>query len=261
MNALLPFALPQFDTLMVVLFRLTGILAVWPVIGSRTIPAQVKVVLVVMLALVLMPLVHLGGMPQDPLLLTMGMFSESLVGLVIGLCVRFLFAGFELAGELMGTQMGLGVVQLLDPTSSRQIPLIGNFNVIVSSLIFLGMNAHLWVIRAVANSFDMIPPFGAGLSPALMDDVLHLSQGMFVVALKLSAPVMATILLINLLLAILGRTVPQLNVFAMSFVVTILGGLVALGTSLPWSVTLYQDEFVRLQDTIDGVMRVLGQRR
>jgi flagellar biosynthetic protein FliR len=250
--------IPQFEALTVILVRVSGIMAAIPLIGGRAVPAQVKVGLMLMIGLVLMPIVPMPAIPRDHLLLWAGLGAEFLVGLVLGLGVRLVFTGIELAGELMGGQMGVGVVQLFDPVSSRPIPLISNFYTVLASLVFVSMNAHFLVVQAVAGSFALVPPFGAGLSSALVDDVIRLTQGMFLTALRLAAPVMAVILLINLGMAILGRAVTQLNVFVLSFPVTIAGGFLVMGASLPFTLGVFGQEFARLEEIIAALLRMLG---
>lgn len=258
MTHVLHIALPQFQGLLVILVRIGGIVAAMPLLGSRSVPAQVKVGLVLALGLALFPVVTLTPLPQDPLRLTLGLAAEFLVGLVLGMGLRLLFSSIELAGDLMSTQMGLGVVHLLDPTTSSQVPLISHFQTLLGSLIFLSLNAHLLVVQAVASSFDLVAPFGAGLSESLVEDVIRLSQGIFVTALKLAAPVMVTMLLINLGMAVIGRTVAQMNVFMMSQPVTIIGGLLVIGAALPFTVSLYASEFGKLEDLLRDLLRALG---
>ena len=114
------------------------------------------------------------------------------------------------------------------------------------------------VVAAIVSSYDAIPPFGARLAPALGEEVIELSQHMLVVALKLAAPVLVALILINLLLAMLGRAVAQINVFVLSFPLTIAGGLLVLGLSLPYTVWLFEREFTGLYGTIEGLLRALG---
>ncbi|MEW6542369.1 MAG: flagellar biosynthetic protein FliR [Nitrospirota bacterium] len=251
-------SLPQFQNLIVILVRVAGILAVTPILGSRSVPVHVKTGLVLVLSFVLLPFVQVAGLPGDPLLLGAGLSAEFLVGLVLGLGVRAVFVGIEVAGEVMGHQMGLGVVQLFDPTTSQQIPLVGHFQTLVASLVFLSLNAHFIVVDAIAHSFEVVAPFSARLSDAIVQDVVRISQGMFTVALKLAAPIMVTMLLINLAMAALGRTVPQLHVFILSFPLTIAAGLLVIGAALPFTVGLYEAEFVGLGETVYGLMRMLG---
>ncbi len=251
--------IPQFQQLLVILIRVAGILAAMPVLTGRSIPAHVKVALVVVIGLVLVPVVQVPSLPQEPAGLTVGLLTELLVGLVIGIGLRLLFVGIELAGDIMGTQMGFGMVQLLDPTAGHQMPLMSHFQVLLGSLVFLSLNGHFMVVEALASSFDLVVPFTAVLSDELVEEVLRLFQGMFVVALKLAAPVLVTALLINLGLAMMGRTVTQLNVFLMSQPLTIAAGLLAIGAALPFMFGLYETEFVRVGETVRGMMAGLGR--
>jgi flagellar biosynthesis protein FliR len=113
-------------------------------------------------------------------------------------------------------------------------------------------------VATIVSSYEAIPAFGASLPAALGDDVVHLSQQMFTIGLKLAAPVLITILLLNILLAMLGRAVSQINVFVLSFPITIAGGLVVMGLAMPFTVSLLAGEIERLQMAIDALMMVLG---
>ncbi len=251
-------ALPEFQSFLVLVSRVGGIVAAFPMLGGRTVPAKIKVALVLMLGVALSPLIRLPPMSQDAIEMTAGLASELLIGLVIGLAVRLVFGALEVAGDLLGTQMGFGAVQLLDPMTDQHSSVINEYFRIIAMLVFLSLNAHMVVVAAIVSSYDAIPPFGARLSSALGEEVLQLSQHMFVVALQLSAPILVVMLLINVLLAMLGRAVAQVNVFVLSFPITIAGGLLVLGLALPYTVTLFEREFMGLHDTIERLLRILG---
>ena len=250
--------LPEFQSFLVLVSRIGGIVAAFPMLGGRTVPAQIKIALVVMLGIALSPLIRLPPLSRDAVEMTAGLASELLIGVVLGLAVRLLFGALEVAGDLLGTQIGFGVVQLLDPMTSQQSSLISEYFRIIASLVFLSLNTHMVVVAAIVSSYDAIPPFGATLSPALGEEVLQLSQHMFLVALQLSAPVLVVTILINVLLAMLGRAVAQINVFVLSFPLTIAGGLLVLGLALPYTVSLFEGEFMGLRDTIEKLLRILG---
>ena len=258
MTQTIQLGLPHFQTFVVVLIRIGAILAAMPMLGSRSLPGQVKAGLAVALALVLVPFVGAASWPADTSLFLLGLIAEFLIGLVIGLAVRSLFASFEVAGELVGSQMGFSIVQLFDPVMSHNVPLIGQLHTVLASLIFLSLNAHVLVVHAIGESFRLIPPFGARLSETVGDEVVRLFQGGFLVALKLAAPVLVATLVVNLVLALLGRTVPQLNVFVLSFPLTILCGLFVLGLALPAIASLCETEFLKLHESILDLMRAMG---
>jgi flagellar biosynthetic protein FliR len=169
-----------------------------------------------------------------------------------------LFSALEIAGEIAGSQMGFSMAQLLDPLTSQSAPMVGQLFTLIATLVFLSLNAHMMVVSAIVSSYESIPPFGATLSPAVGEEVLRLSQHMFVVALQLTGPILVTVLLINLLLAMLGRAVSQVNVFVLSFPLTIAAGLLVLGLALPFMVSLLEREFIGLHETIEGLLGVLG---
>jgi flagellar biosynthetic protein FliR len=250
--------LPEFQSFLVLVSRIGGIVAAFPMLGGRTVPAQIKIALVVILGIALTPLIRLPPLSQDSIEMTAGLASELLIGLVIGLAVRLLFAALEVAGDMLGIQMGFGAAQLVDPMTSQQSSLISEYFRIIATLVFLSLNAHMIVVAAIVSSYDTIPPFGARLTPALGEEVLQLSQHMFLVALQLAAPVLVALILMNLLLATLGRAVAQINVFVLSFPITIAGGLLVLGLALPFTVSLFEREFIGLHDTIERLVRILG---
>jgi len=250
--------LPEFQSFLVLVSRIGGIVAAFPMLGGRTVPAQIKIALVVMLGIALSPLIRLPPMSRDALEMTAGLASELVIGLVIGLAVRLLFGALEVAGDLLGTQMGFSAIQLVDPMTNQQSAVISEYFRIIASLVFLSINAHLVVVAAIVTSYDAIPPFGATLSSAIGEEVIELSRHMFVIALQLAAPVLVAMVLINLLLAMLGRAVAQVNVFVLSFPITIMGGLLVLGLALPYTVSLFEREFMGLHDTIERLLRILG---
>ena len=154
--------------------------------------------------------------------------------------------------------MGFSAIQLVDPMSNQQSAVISEYFRIIASLVFLSINAHLVVVAAIVTSYDAIPPFGATLAAPIGEEMIDLSRHMFVIALQLAAPVLVAMVLINLLLAMLGRAVAQVNVFILSFPITIVGGLVVLGLALPYTVSLFEREFMGLHDTIERLLRILG---
>jgi flagellar biosynthetic protein FliR len=251
--------LPQFQAFLVLVSRIGGLLAALPVFSGRTIPIKVKLGLVLTLSLMLAPSIPMPTVSLDPVILAGGMLSEMTIGVTIGLAVRLMFGALEVAGELLGIQMGFGAVHLFDPTTSQQTPMVAQFFTMLASLIFLSLNAHLFAMATIIHSYEAIPAFGAHLSSHHGEEILLLSQRMFTIGLKLSAPVLIAILLINVLMALLGRAVPQVQVFVLSFPITIAGGLLVLSLGMPFTVALIGSEFEQLQLTIEALLRSLGR--
>ncbi|HEJ83241.1 MAG TPA: type III secretion protein, partial [Desulfobacteraceae bacterium] len=127
-------------------------------------------------ALLLYPILNLEEFPVQLsiLPLSLGMISEIMLGVIIGLSVRMIFAGVQLAGQLVGFQMGLAMANVMDPSTSEQLPLLGELNNIFAILIFLTINAHHWFLHAVADSFRLVPPFAFHFSNSLMEQLVSL---------------------------------------------------------------------------------------
>lgn len=213
--------------------RVLALLATAPVLQGQVVPARVKIGLALLVALVLAP--ALPGTARHPLALPDGVLvlaGEVLVGVALGFAMRLVFAAVELAGDLVGLQMGLGFAGFVDPSASGQSPLIGSFLGLVASLVFLAMNGHLMVVAAAAQSFDAVP-VGAGLRGVDAAALVQWSAGIFLLGVHLAAPVLAAMLIANLALGVLARTAPQLNLFAVGFPLTLVLGFAVLLFALP----------------------------
>jgi len=155
--------LPEFQAFLVLIARIGGLLAALPVLSGRTVPMKVKVALVLVLGAALAPVIHLPPISFDPAILAAGMLSELAIGLTIGLAVRLFFGALELAGEMIGVQMGFGIAQLFDPTTARETPMMAQYFTLLASLVFLSLNAHMLVVATIVSSYEAIPAFGATL--------------------------------------------------------------------------------------------------
>ena len=161
------------------------------------------------------------------------MLEQLLVGFAIGFSIRIVFAALELAGDMIGLQMGIGFATFIDPQSSNQTPLVGGFLGMLATLLFLAINGHLLVIEALIASFDVLP-VGRGLSGALhWEHFATLGGQMFLLGLQIAMPLLATMLLCNLALGVMSRAAPQLNLFSVGFPLTVLTGLAVLLLFLP----------------------------
>jgi flagellar biosynthetic protein FliR len=209
--------------------RVLALFSAAPLLYHRAIPVRVKVGLAALTTLALAPSLP-APQSADPAWL---LAQQLAIGLAIGLAVQIAFAAFEIAGDLIGLQMGLGFAGFIDPQNADQSPLIGGFLGLVATLVFLAINGHLMMLAGLAESFRAVP-VGAPAPGAQDLHALALLGGeMFKVGLHLALPVLATMLIVNLALGVLARAAPQLNIFAVGFPATILIGLVALVLAMP----------------------------
>ena len=232
----LSISLPQLQMFFFIFLRIGAILMTIPVFESKSIPHLFKLALAFATSLVLFPMLKLSPMPVSNSILGLGIgvAGEILLGLVIGFSVKLVFAGIQLAGQMAGYQMGLALANVMDPAESEQVPLLAQFNNLVALLVFLSINAHYWFIRALRQSYRLVPPFNVHLNGSTVDQLVHLAGNMFVIAIQVGAPVIAALLVTSVVFGLVARTVPQMNVFIVAMPLKIGVGLLFLGFSLPY---------------------------
>jgi len=226
-----------------ILIRVAAFLFAFPLVGGPAVPNTVKVMIVLSMAFVLFQTVPIQPQPKLTLVtLTIGMLGEVLIGLVISLGVRMIFGAVEVGATIIGIQMGFGAAMLFDPVSNQQVSLIARFEGLIALLIFLSVNGHYILIRAMIHSFTLVQSIGFYPSAPLIGLLMQLAAKMFLLGVKISIPVILSLLMANITIGIFGRVIPQLNVLLFSFPITIMLGLIVLSISLPYFVALLRQE-------------------
>lgn len=235
-----------------IFLRVGAILMSMPIFKSKSIPVLFKFGLALAASIVLYPLLdrtafavpdHLGSF-------VVGAVGEILLGISIGMAVNLIFVGLEMAGQIAGYQMGLAIAHVMDPSAGQQVPLLSHFFQLFAFLIFLTMNAHHWFLKALAESFRLVPPFGFRFSGSLIEQLMGLAGNMFVIAIKVGAPVIAALLLTSIAFGLIARTVPQMNVLFVAMPLKIMIGLLFIGFSLPYLSSFLKTVFNNLGKTI-----------
>ena len=239
------FDMAAFASFLLTFMRVGFVVFLMPFYGGEYIPVSVKAALCLVLTMALWPHLSFPGnlLPAHPLDIFTLMLGEALLGLMLGLCVYFIFAGIQTGGEIMGFQMGFTMVTLADPMSGAQVSITSHLMYMVTFLVFLALDGHLHLLRALADSFVLIPPGGLKLSGPLVGGVLDLSAGMFVLAVKIAAPVIAALCMVELTLALMGRAAPQMNLLTMGFPIKIAVGFFFIGI-------LFNTLSLRMEDII-----------
>ncbi len=234
MPNLLNWSISQFEIFLLILIRVSPVLFMMPLFNTRNLPTLLKIGLALTVSLVVWPVVRMETSVSffDPLSFGFVLVGELMIGFILGLSVKLLFAGVQMAGELLGFQMGLAMAQIIDPQSGVNASLLSQFYDIAALLVFLSVDGHHWFFRALTQCFHLLPLGDLMLREGLYQHILTLSGKMFVIAFKMVAPVMAILIFIQIALAIVARTVPQINLLVSSFPLTIGLGLVFLGLSL-----------------------------
>ncbi|VBB42488.1 Flagellar biosynthetic protein fliR [uncultured Desulfatiglans sp.] len=217
--------------------RVTSMLFFLPIFDSRVIPVIFKAGLSLAMSLLLFhylsPTIHLAD-PLGPVPLVLGVAGEVFMGAGIALSVKLILAGVQLAGQLAGFQMGLAIANVVDPLTSEQSSETAMVLNLFAMLVFLAVDAHHWFLRALAASFEQVGPLSLHLSPSFVESLLTLSGAMFVIAIKVAAPIIAALLLTSAALGLVARTVPQMNIFIVAFPLKIMVGFLLMALSLPY---------------------------
>jgi len=213
---------------MLILVRMTGLLATMPGFGQARIPVRIRLTLGLLLAVILMPLIPTPkDLPTSMFDLTGFMVTEFAAGLVMGLAVSWIVDIVAFAGQLMDTQMGFSFVQLLDPVSSHPVSISGSLLTQLTLIFIFVANLHHQMILAVVASYRILP---MGQALPMKPLLVLTSMGLILVrGFQLAFPVMLTLFLVDVLEGISGKFMPQLQLIQLSFPIKIAVGLVVLG--------------------------------
>jgi len=227
----------EFAAFVLVLLRLSIMVVVTPVFDNNLIPAQVKAALVLMLTFVIAPGVEYSAslMPMTWFGFAFLALSELLIGLSLALMVRLVLEAAHVAGEYISFQMGMSMLNAMDPQSGGQVALISLTVHLIMTLFFLYANGHMLVLKALMESFKVAPP-GLFLSfgPEFFGELMRSMAGLYVLALKISAPVLAVSFCCKVSFGVVAKAMPQMNILFVSMPVYIVAGLVVMSLSLPW---------------------------
>lgn len=214
--------------------RVLAVFTTAPVFSMRAIPVRAKVALAFFVALATQA--SLPNMPvigfSDPQVL--GVVVQQVgVGLAIGFAIRLVFSAVELAGEVVGFQMGLNFAAFFDPTINAQSSAVARFFGQMTSLLFLAMNGHLMVLMAITRSFHSFPLDQNFLETLKQMKLQRLGADLFASALWIALPMIGMLMFANLAMGIISRIAPQMNIFAVGFPITLVVGLVGITVTLP----------------------------
>ena len=252
MNALL-------TTWFLVFTRVGAMLTVLPMFSTQMIPVQIRIALGALVALLvtpMLPVVAADGLSIWGLVKLL--FMEASIGLLLGFVCRFVFYALEIAGGFIATEMGLTLPSEFNQLISANTMAPGLLLYWMAMMTMLSLDLHHWMIAGFQKSYVLVPIGGAHLREALLVDVVARSGKVFMLALQIAAPVMAVSFLITLVFAVLGRAVPQMNVFSESFPVRTLLGLVSFGLTCTFMAQHIANYLRRLPEDMLNVARLAG---
>ncbi|MBT6564771.1 MAG: flagellar biosynthetic protein FliR [Candidatus Scalindua sp.] len=225
--------LPLFT---IILFRTASVLFFSPVYNQTNLPLMIKVGLAIVITLAIFPTINSAqltlpeSMPNFILLI----FKEIAIGFLIGYSATLAFGAFVMAGGLISNDMGLAMAEMVDPLFGDRVSPIAQIFQITAFMLFLTLNGHHWLINALVLSYQAVPVTGFIESGATISKIIQMFIGLFVAALKISAPIMIILALIVVVSGFLARSAPQMNIFMIIFPTKILIGFVLLAVTFPF---------------------------
>jgi flagellar biosynthesis protein FliR len=227
------------ERLLIVGARVSALMVFAPFLGNATIAPRIKAGLTVVLTAILYPVVG-ANLPSASTAMGWKVAGgEFVIGLMMGITLQFVFEGVELAGQVVGFQVGHSPANLINPLSEAETPILSNFYQAIALLIFLQLDIHHWVLRGLVKSFEYCPPGMVVVSPAAAEQVWRAAGGMLMIAVQIAIPILLATMVIDISLAFLGRASPQLPVlFVGMSVKSVVAFLVVMGTLRFWPTVL-----------------------
>lgn len=244
-----------------VLCRIAGLFAALPMFGGRRMPARLKAAAVFAITVVCFPALNLPPpvLPSDAFTLGLLVGREMLIGLTIAFVTQAVFSAIEFSGQIIGLQMGFSIASVIDPSMGNQTQIMSVMQTILATLFFFSLNIHHQLIRAIVDSYEIIPVGGWQMSEGLIKQLVMATMEIFSLGVRLAAPVMVMLLLTSVVLGIMARSFPKMNVFMVSFPLKIGIGFMVLGATLLLFFHVLEVAFGNLAAQTITIFRLLGK--
>jgi len=233
------------QTYVLVVFRVAGMMLFMPFFGSGNLPRQVKVLLCVVIAAALVPTVPVPGtLPPSMWHMAVGIGGEMMFGLALGMVLSLVFVAAQWAGDIIGQQMGLNLSEVFDPQFGAQGSVVSEMYFMLMLVMFLVLNGHHAVLSGLRDSFEHLPLLSIAVSPDVFEIVIGLLASSTSLAVQLAAPMLLTMLVVDLVLGVLGKTMPQFNLMTAGLSLRSAIGMVLLIIGLAMSSRVLQESMV-----------------
>ena len=219
---------------MLIFIRMSSLFVITPIFGRREMPSYMKIGFAFFCSIIIAPVLSNTQLEYTSLLeLGALAMKEMLVGIIMGYVSFLVFSALYVAGQIMDMQIGFGMVNVIDPMMGGQVPMMGNFFYILTALFFLMIDGHHVLFKALFESYQIIPLGGFAFSATLLTNIVNVMAVTFLIGVQISIPILAALLLTEVGLGILSRSVPQMNVFVIGMPLKIALGLLTLYYMIP----------------------------
>ncbi len=245
----------KFEVFLLILARSSAIFLITPIFGRRNLPVIFKIGLAFMISIILVNIVEVplnlfNGFVQFLFLI----IKEVIAGLVIGFVTYVVFASIYFAGQIIDMKTGFGIVNVLDPQTNTQVPIMGNFLYVFTLVVFITIDGHHMLLSALIKSFEIVAVGKLQITALAVDAITKIMMDTFIIGFKISAPVIAAILLTDVALGILAKTMPQMNVFMVGMPLKILVGIFTLMIMMPAFSSIIEALFRNMADSIYEIL-------
>ncbi len=232
MDAVMELIFSKYQLFLLVMVRTSGIFIFSPFFSSQNIPNIMKIGLSFSVSLLITSTLSISPDFSNEILILL-ILKELMVGVIIGFISYAFFSAFYVMGQIVDMKIGFGMANVIDPQNRIQVPLMGNFYYILSFLLLMSFNGHHLIISALVDSYNFLPIGGFKYTGDTMNLLINSLSKSFEIGFKLSTPIVAIIFLTDVVLGIISKTIPQMNVFVVGMPLKVLIGLLIILISMP----------------------------
>jgi flagellar biosynthetic protein FliR len=214
-----------------------------PFLGSLSIPARVKAAFTLVLTALLYPVCAVPQFALTPFGWTRLVLGELTLGLALGLCLQFVIEGAQLAGQLAGFQFAFSLVNIIDPQTNVDTPVLSIFHQLFALLFFLHFNVHHWLLRGLVKSFVYVPVGSIVISTAAMKELFHAAAGMWLIGLQIATPILLATVLLDVTVGFLTKASPQMPALFLSIPLKSMIGYAVLAIALGLWPGIFEKQF------------------
>ncbi len=249
----------ELAVFLLVMSRMTSFMVASPFFSIKSVPPLTKIGAGVVLSFIIFPLVRETSLEiSNTAYFIFQVARETLVGLALGYTASLVFNSIRLAGRFIDMSMGFYMVSVLDPVTGENTSLVGQYLYLLGILLFFIIDGHHSLLAAIYKSYELIPLASAVLSGPAVQNIISIFSGMFALAFRIALPVVAVLLITDICLGLVARTVPQLNVFILGFPLKAALGLVALGILAPILATVASGVYQQMERDLMTIIKALG---
>lgn len=257
MEALLNNIIEKHQIFLLIFIRMTGLFLLTPIFSRENMPNIFKIGFSFFCAIILVNILDVDFLFLSPFELIIYSIKELLIGLMLGFISYLFLSTFYLAGQIIDMQIGFGMVNVFDPQHNIQVPIMGNFYYIIAILVFLTIDGHHLLLEALVNSYNYVPIGQFKFVGGFINQLVRIISQTFITGLKISGPILAAIFLSDVLLGILTKTMPQMNVFVVGMPLKILIGIAIIAITIPLFIAALQHIFNNMYEEIFNFLKVI----